>query len=515
MGNKIIYIASVVFLIGIIACEEKWEEHYQTEPVTVDKNIWDAVKEDQNLSNFVQYMEDMNYDTLFETNNPYTLFIPENEAFTQLSDTVTVDEGIMSYLISLHHIQSGNIHGKRKIETLSEKFALFENSSSGLMLLDGIELKFESPLYRNGKFFTLTQVATPRPNIYEYYAVNNPIFKDFVDSQDSIILDREESRPIGFDEEGNTIYDTVAIIYNEFEEEFFPVREEFRNKTATVVFPKVEDYNTALTNMANELGDVYQDYRDIPLKWQNDILIPYILERGVFENMLEKEVFLTPTYGDTIKMKNVLGDSVIIDYEPDDKVICSNGYVYNYLNFEVADTLYKGSTVFEGEWLTRETGINRFSYRDEVNVIGDVSVPPSRDFNDDASNDSIFRVFFPSNFEGHYSVEFPVENLFPRKYLMVVRTHMNVGGIYEIYVNDELVKTFDYYDYVLARGGLIWSVTGDKRYIPEGAYNKFDCFVDNQADYGKAKIKFVYTGPGEVLGRGLVIDYIEFIPYEF
>jgi hypothetical protein len=93
---------------------------------------------------------------------------------------------------------------------------------------------------------------------------------------------------------------------------------------------------------------------------------------------------------------------------------------------------------------------------------------------------------------------------------MVVRTHMDIGGIYDIYVNDELVVTMDYYDYVLSYG--IWpSVTGD-RYIPQGRFNSFDCYVESITEFGKAKIRFEYREPGRVVSNGLVIDYIEFIP---
>ena len=88
---------------------------------------------------------------------------------------------------------------------------------------------------------------------------------------------------------------------------------------------------------------------------------------------------------------------------------------------------------------------------------------------------------------------------------------MRVGGIYDIYVNNQLVKTFNYAAY--SGTGIIFSVTG-KRYIPQaGGYNRFDCWLDNLTEYGKAKIRIEYKGPGTVSSNGLVIDYIEFIPY--
>ena len=443
--------------------------------------------------------------------SPYTLFIPTNDAFNSLLDTGNVTRSVLDYHISIHFIQSMNITGKKKIQTFSEKFALFERISNSIYL-DGIELVFESPLYRNGKYFIMDRVAIPRPNLYEFYAVNNPVLKNYIDSKDSIILDRTKSRPLGFDEFGNTIYDTVAIKFNIFEEEFFPVSEEFRFNTATIVFPLEDDYNAALDEIAAILGDVYQDHKDIPLEWQNEVLIPYLLEHGVFENMIEEDEFVLPPDKDTLKMKNILGDSVVITYTPTDKTICSNGYAYNYADFHVPDTLFSGSYRLEGEWLLLKSG-NTYSWDPEkATVTSDASFPPLREYVPTASNDSTVRVIFSQGYSGRYTLEFNVEKLFPRKYLMVVRTTMYVGGIYDIYVNDELVMTMDYYDYV--RNREIWWSVYKGVYRPEGAYNRFDCWIENKIGYGETMIRFDYKGPGNVTNNGLVIDYIEFFPFD-
>ncbi len=509
MNSKIV-IPGVIFILFLVACNKDWDEHYKTIPPASTENVWAAIQKDENLSSFVNYLKEYKYDTLFLTNNSYTIFAPDNNAFNEFLADGTITKTILDYHISSFYIQSSAIKGSRKIQTLQEKFALFVNGPAGLFL-DDVELKFESPLYKNGKYFIMNKVAMPRPNLYEYIALTNPVLKRYIDSQDSVIVDPELSRPIGFDENGNTIYDTVSITYNVFEEEFFPVSEELRYQTATIVFPKEENYNEALTEMALSMNCGYNDYADIPMVWQDEVLIPYLLVHGVFENMVEQEEFLIPTSGDTIKMKNIQNDSVIIDYIPSEKTICSNGYAYNYQDFKVPDTLYKAPIRLEGETLTRDAGGNRYFWNDDVSVINDVTFPPLQEYINTASNDSILKVNFNKGYNGRFSVTFNVDNLFPRKYLMVFRTHMNVGGIYNIYVNDLLVKTIDYYDYVLNRG-IYYSVTG-KRYLPQGAYNKFDCWIENLAEYGKAKIKIEYAGPSSVLYNGLVLDYIDFIPY--
>jgi len=503
-------ILGIIIILFFAGCSDYWDKHYNTQPETVDQNVWEALQNDNNVSSFVGLIKEFHFDTLFETNNTYTLFVPDNDAVAQYLSTGTITQTILEYHISRHFILAGNIQGRKKMQTLGEKFALFENYGS-VSLFDGIGISFQSPLYNNGKYYRLDELAVPKPNLYEFYALNNQILKNYIDSKDSVILDKEKSRPIGFDDEGNTIYDTVSITLNLFEEQYFPVKEESRNKTATFVFPQKDNYESALTTMALSLGGTYHDHTDIPVEWQNRILIPHLLEHGVFDNLLEPGEFVLKPNRDTLKMRNILGDSVVINYQPVNKSICSNGYAYDYAEFVIPDSLYSGSTKFEGEWLLKEKGVNTYTWRDSVTVISDQSFAPVREYIITASNDSILKVNFPKKYAGKFSVEFLTESLFPRKYLMSIKTHMDIGGIYNIYVNDELVKTFDYYDYVRYRG-LIKSVTG-VTLVPEGRYNKFDCFLNNITDYGEVKVKIEYTAPGNATNNGLVIDYIEFEPY--
>jgi len=61
--------------------------------------------------------------------------------------------------------------------------------------------------------------------------------------------------------------------------------------------------------------------------------------------------------------------------------------------------------------------------------------------------------------------------------------------------------------------GLYFGVNGDV-YSPNGSFNVFDCWVESISEYGKASIRFEYTGAGRVKTAGLVIDYIDFTPVD-
>lgn len=515
--SKIVMLSTVLFIL-LSGCKQDWDEHYNTPPETVNENMWEVIKANPDLTSYVQYMEQFEFDTLFEKSATYTLFIPNNDAIEDFLSADSITESVLSYHISTHYVQSGNIEGTGKVQTLAEKYVLFEHFNN-TSLFDGVPLEFESPLYLNGKFFIMGKVTKPRPNLFEYFALTNPVLKSYILDLDSIVLDKEESRPIGFNDDGQTIYDTVSVIYNEFEDLYFPVREEYRNKTATIVFPGNEDYNAALDIMAETIGDTYTDHTDIPLNWQNDVLIPYLLVHGVFENSLSDIDFIkTGGFGDSLKLKNILGDSIVIEYQVADRFECSNGIAFNYKDFKVPDTLYNGSIRIEGEWYVKETGIKKFSWREELtDVSSDKPFNPFADSIPSASNDSILRVQFGSGYQGNFSVEFKIDNLFPRKYLMVVRTHKNFGGIYDVYLNDELIRTMDYHDYYSADYRYFYiSVTGARIFYNPltPGYVKWDAFATNTQPYGNATLRFEYKGPSEfVPNPALIIDYIDFIPY--
>jgi uncharacterized surface protein with fasciclin (FAS1) repeats len=487
------------------SCEKYWEDHYDQKLETVNQNVWESLKGKNDASKFVELVEKYELDSLFTYSDVYTLFVPTNQAINNYLQQDTIGEAVLAYHILKHYIHPGNIRGIRKIQTLMLKFAQFEKNDDKYFF-DGIPVSFTSPLYINGRYYLIDDVATPKPSLYEYISRNNQALKKYIDDQDSIILDKELSKPLGFDDKGNTIYDSVITVINLFEEEYFEVSEEFRLKTATLVFPKQETYNNALTNMALKLGGTYDGYDDIAEEWQQDVLIPYLLKNGIFANMLEPQAF----FADTIV--NIVGDSAWIFYQPVEKTICSNGYAYDYREFEVPDTLFMSPLRTEGESLLKTIGSDRFAWSDSITVVSDETFVPDADYVVDASNDSILKVQFPNKYNGNFSIEFETEPLFPRRYLMLVRTHMDFGGLYEIFVNDKLVKTFDYYDYIKARGGIIQSSVEGIRFQPVGRYNKFDFWVDNITEYGRARVKFVYKGPSSCRYNGLMLDYIECLP---
>jgi len=517
MKSKIGILITIFILILSSCTKTTWDDHYTKVPETINTNVWDAVKGRSDLSRFVDLMVKYKLDSLFKSNDTYTLFIPDNTAIEKLMQSKDIGATILNYNIARELVQPVDIQGKRKLQTMEEKFSTFE-SVGGKSTYDGLPMSFESPLYLNGKFFILSEVAQPKPNLYEYFAQSNSYLKAYIDSKDSIVLDKVKSRAIGYDSKGRTVYDTVSTRENKVYLKYqFDMSKEYRAWTATLAFPRQATYEAGLTEMAHKLGGNFNDYKDIPMKWQQEILIPHLLEHGVFLNMLDASEFKTTdllTKRKRFNMTNINQDSIIVSYTPTDRYLCSNGVTYDYKTFSVPDSLFSGTEKYEGEWLSISTGANKYTWRKNVSVSSSPSTfNVTNNYIKGLSNDSLLVVNFTKGYTGTFVLQFPTKDLFPRKYRMVITTHMDIGGVYDVYVNDVLATTFDYYAYVKGRG-TIKSVTGSS-FTPliGGRYNRFDCWVNNITEYGKAIIRFEYKGPGtSVPNNGLAIDVIEFIP---
>ncbi|MBN2772687.1 MAG: fasciclin domain-containing protein [Prolixibacteraceae bacterium] len=528
----------IIILISIIlfffSCKDFRDDYFNTYPDTVDDNLWNGIKSDPQLSVFLNLITEFGLDSLFtETDNIYTVFAPTNQAFEEFILKDTIDLEILQYHITEQYIQPNAIEPGRRILTLSGKYISFECKNK-VIVVDGTEAEYNSSLYNNGRFFKIDNVSKPLPNIYEYISKLNPVLKNYIDSYDSLTVDLEKSEPVGFNSLGQTEYDTVPLIINMVEEKYFPVKHELRFNTATLVFPSLEVYRSGLEKMASGLSGRYIDVDDISYEWQEKKLIPFLLDHGIFQHRLEQSEF-NPNSEGYSKLRNILNDTVDIFYNPINKKVCSNGNVYEYEDFVVPDTLYQKISQFEMENLLSPTD-KRDEYKwdeskvkMECNIVGNQpelwkdieGIQPELWKASRASGNRLVKIIFPRTtsplgdtlfFEGKYSIEFKTLQLFPNEYVVVFGIYYNIGGVFNIYINDQLVNTTDYRYYHLYQGIYYSNITGE-RVNHNNKFTLYDFKIDNIENMERVKVKIEYIGHGFGLSKdGFAIDYIRFIP---
>lgn len=506
---------SILGVLLISSCNKDWwDEYYNLNEERVNMPLWEAVRENPDFSTFVALIEKYGMDSLFTKDISYTLFIPSNAAFELPNDTAGIMKKILSNHISNNLFLTRNVQGSRKLENLAGKFPLVKSIGNGYTY-DGVVIERSSPLYLDGVYYELAEVAIPRPNLYEFTERFSPVIRSFIDMSDSVYLNKNESTALRFDSEGNTIYDSVFSSVNRFERDFFPVSKEFRDRTATFVLFTQEQYDLALDNMASQLGPTFSDHNDIPKVWQNEVLLPAVLSNSLFDNELEYYQF-------TDYMASITGDSVNVDVaniDPDSKYMCSNGLAYTYLDFNVPTKLYSESIKIEGEDMVDSLGLNSYVFKPGFGTFGTYFNPIVNVAND-ASGGELLGFNFPRGFSDEWGINITFRNVFPLKYRLEWQANFRPSGKYRVYVNDALLTykdrfgdvqdAFDTYDLNKA----VISVTGD-RFIPtDGGINKRDYFVENLSEFGDVEVKIEYVDSGSQETNGFSIDYIALVPID-
>lgn len=507
--NKNTILIIIVSVVLAFSCTKEWDAHFYNEEESVNVDLWDTLQTMDQYSEFVKYVKQYKLDTIIESLNTLTLFIPGNNAFKDYLQTDTAGfSETLNYHITPTYFMIRNVKDYYKLKTLEGKYAIISNQNN-TYAFDGINISYTSPSYLNGKFYELDSVALPKPNLYQYISRNSNAIIKYIDTQDSIILDKEKSKPIGFNDQGQTIYDSVVTVINLYEEEYFAITQEYENITATIVVPDNESYINALNNMALLLGGSYTSYTDIPLDWQYKDLIPVLLNKGTYGGIFSPEDF------NYRRIANVLGDSILIDFEidPNSKYICSNGVVYNYKSFIVGDSLFREKKL-EGEEVALSIGLNNFIWDDEfVTVTGNKSYQPKKLWVPAASNDTTVEVIFSQDYHGKYTPSFKLKRVFPGRYRLIWRTNYRTSGIYSVYLNDEKLilglEAFEEFDTRQLTTGF-FSILGYKLYPDSKGFCTVDARIDIE-EYGDVIIKFEYKGPGESSENGFSIDYLQLL----
>jgi hypothetical protein len=461
----------VFVVLQFSSCEDPWADHYYSVPEKVNMKLWDALKEEDRYASFVQYLEEHSLDTLLKDDLSYTLFIPSDSALKSIPDTITNIEEILRYHILESLFIGDNQFKEKQLLTMLGKYVIFDPGvGSGSSSFDEIPIIKSSPLYLDGRFYELKDLAFPRPNLYEYVAQNNSFMKGYIDSKDSIYMDKELSTPVAFDELGNTVFDTVFGLVNTFEYKYFPISEEHRSKRATFILFTQEQLDEGMDEMAGNIN--LTSGADIPDRWKSEVLMPALLKSAILKDELEYTDLMKDTLT-TINDQTVVFDHTLVD--PGSRYGCSNGVAFLYNHLTIPDSLYLGRLKIEGESLVDSVGLS-YQWKDELNLPGETNGLPSSIVSAYGSGGKVLSVRLASDLS--FSVEFKIKNVLPMPYRFLWRGNASYAGNFQIYINDEPIgeEVFDSFDFFQKK---IWSVKDGIIFRKDqGNYNSKDFWVN-------------------------------------
>ena len=165
---------------GFTSCTDTWDEHYQ-QGAMGDGNLWEAIKGNQQLSNFARVIEATGYDKSLSSSQVYTVFAPTNDTFTDADandiinkyqtelakglkgeKNAAIKEFVMNH-IALYNYSIANESPDTTIRMMNGKYLGLTNSTFS-------DRPFTSTnnVTGNGILFTINEKADYVYNLFEY-----------------------------------------------------------------------------------------------------------------------------------------------------------------------------------------------------------------------------------------------------------------------------------------------------------------------------------------------------------
>ena len=265
--NKVLGLA--VAALTLIACSDTWDEHYNGSVSGVQEgSLWQAIKQDANLSNFASVVEACGYDKSLASSQVFTVFAPTNDNFSateaqELINTYNAEKGrvsdddntvIKEFL--QNHIALYNYSVSKgsndSIAMMNGKFVPLTSSQFG-----GSSLLSSNQLYGNGVLFTIAGKAEYFPNVFEYVRKDSDLdsLYNFLYSERFYRKEFLAEKSVAGDiVDGKTVYlDSVFRQQNDlFDGEFLHANLNTEDSTYWVIAPTNEVWK--------ELVDEYSEY---------------------------------------------------------------------------------------------------------------------------------------------------------------------------------------------------------------------------------------------------------------
>lgn len=322
---------SIAILLGsLYACSEEWDSHYQEKKqvvnnvniTVVDAYLLDYLGSESSLSSMYGLFEETgNIEIMKERDQLFTVLAVRNENInaSSLDKNYLAKAHISDVALSPASLTDGYriLMSHNKYLTISKKESETEES---IISFNGTKVTKIIKL-NDGFIYELESYVNSPLSMYEVIeglGDDYSIFRDLVLSKNERIFDKNASLPIGVDETGSTVYDSVFVVTNSyFSDKGMNLMSEALS--ATMLIPSNEVAQKAIQQAEKNLAEWRMERADSVYK-------NWIFQSAFFAQEYSKQDFI-----DNEDLTSVFGKqwrTTVQEVDLDNPISMSNGTAY-------------------------------------------------------------------------------------------------------------------------------------------------------------------------------------------
>lgn len=324
--KKIVLICATIFMVLLVGCQDNWDDFYESDDdrkAGAEGTLYEVLQQyPKRYSKFLELVDKAEADVYLKSERVLTVWAPHNDHIT---DEIMALEGedlkrfVMNHLNSLAMYKT-KLASKNTLQMLSEKYVSVDRFNANYRI-DRVPVARYDIAATNGVIHEISGTMIPLKNIMEYINEAGPefsIFRDSLWSYNDTIFDPKASFPLGVNDVGQTIYDSVFVIQNSLLKTVDPGDE---SRELTLFLPS----NAIIEDLIHQTSAYYEGIGRDFLRADSLSVYKWVMRAAFFDRQIEN---LSP-----YKSLTGVGGSIV---RFDKQIVrtnferSSNGVVYHY-----------------------------------------------------------------------------------------------------------------------------------------------------------------------------------------
>ena len=166
--NKNIFRGLMVIVFGCLlfsSCK-KWEDHNAITDPMVDKDLFQQISGNADLSKFAELLTKTGYDKLLSSSQTYTVFAPVNAALASLDPAIVADDAKLKLFVGNHitnQIQHATATGQVRLQMINGKYNNLQAS-----MLEDATITAADKYGKNGLLHIINKMVPVLTNAWEF-----------------------------------------------------------------------------------------------------------------------------------------------------------------------------------------------------------------------------------------------------------------------------------------------------------------------------------------------------------